>query len=377
MQTLRFIGFLIFVGLGCKSNEQFIIPKQISVQPQAKIISLDQVFRKVKVLTLQGETGLFSIYRMMPYQGGFLFTDTKKERVYISDARGKVSLFMDQKGEGPGEYRSIWDLKIHPNGEDFAILDRGLAKVLIYDSKGNSVKELSMKRRLMSSINSFDFLDSESLVFFTSGSPGVKFLVLNLSTESLELKVPIENELDGLAFGNDRSMTFVNDRISVIYPLSRKIERYTTDFSREEDVFLDFDRYQISEDEIKEIANDQNRMFELIQNDVNKKAHSFSLVESPNFYFTSYYVGSFQNGEYLHTIIKKRDGENLTYKAVAIDGVKVDLVLVGRNQGDEMIYSLNPEQIEMMNSENISILSNAFKIDVKPEKPILIFGTPR
>jgi hypothetical protein len=377
MQTLRFIGFLIFVGIGCKSNEQFIIPKQISVQPQAKIISLDQVFRKVEVLTLQGETGLFSIYRMMPYQGGFLFTDTKKERVYISDARGKVSLFMDQKGEGPGEYRSIWDLKIHPNGENFAILDRGLAKVLIYDSKGNSVKELSMKRRLMSSINSFDFLDSESLVFFTSGSPGVKFLVLNLSTETLELKVPIENELDGLAFGNDRSMTFVNDRISVIYPLSRKIERYTTDFSREEDVFLDIDRYQISEDEIKEIANDQNRMFELIQNDVNKKAHSFSLVESPNFYFTSYYIGSFQNGEYLHTIIKKRDGENLTYKAVAIDGVKVDLVLVGRNQGDEMIYSLNPEQIEMMTSENISILSNAFKIDVKPEKPILIFGTPR
>lgn len=377
MQTLRFIGFLIVVGIGCKSNEQFIIPKQISVQPQAKIISLDQVFRKVEVLTLQGETGLFSIYRMMPYQGGFLFTDTKKERVYISDARGKVSLFMDQKGEGPGEYRSIWDLKIHPNGENFAILDRGLAKVLIYDSKGNSVKELSMKRRLMSSINSFDFLDSESLVFFTSGSPGVKFLVLNFSTEILELKVPIENELDGLAFGNDRSMTFVNDRISVIYPLSRKIERYTTDFSREEDVFLDIDRYQISEDEIKDIANDQNRMFELIQNDVNKKAHSFSLVESPNFYFTSYYIGSFQNGEYLHTIINKRDGENLTYKAVAIDGVKVDLVLVGRNQGDEMIYSLNPEQIEMMTSENISILSNALKIDVKPEKPILIFGTPR
>lgn len=377
MQTLRFIGFLIVVGIGCKSNEQFIIPKQISVQPQAKIISLDQVFRKVEVLTLQGETGLFSIYRMMPYQGGFLFTDTKKERVYISDARGKVSLFMDQKGEGPGEYRSIWDLKIHPNGENFAILDRGLAKVLIYDSKGNSVKELSMKRRLMSSINSFDFLDSESLVFFTSGSPGVKFLVLNLSTEILELKVPIENELDGLAFGNDRSMTFVNDRISVIYPLSRKIERYTTDFSREEDVFLDIDRYQISEDEIKEIANDQNRMFELIQNDVNKKAHSYSLVESPNFYFTSYYIGSFQNGEYLHTIIKKRDGENFTYKAVAIDGVKVDLVLVGRNQGDEMIYSLNPEQIEMMTSENISILSNALKIDMKPEKPILIFGTPR
>lgn len=117
-------------------------------------------------------------------------------------------------------------------------------------------------------------------------------------------------------------------------------------------------------------------MFELIQNDEDKKAHSFSLVESPSFYFTSYFVGSFQNGEFLHTIIDKKGGENTTYKSVSIGGTEVDVVIVGRNQGDEMIYSINPEQIEVMSSNDISNLSRELGINVAAENPILLFCTP-
>lgn len=248
MRILNLIGFLVPLLLGCKSYESYTIPEQIRVQPQAKILPLDQIFRKVKTLSLVGETGLYSIYRMMPFQEGFIYTDTKKEKVFFVDYQGNVKSFIDKKGEGPGEYRSIWDLKIDSKAEKIALLDRGLGKVLIFDSKRNLVKEVQIKRSLTSSILSVEFMDSDNLVFFTSGSSGAKFLVLNLLTESLDLKVPLENELDGLAFGNDRSMTFLNGKISVIYPLSRKIERYTTGFSREEDVFLDFDRYQIEED---------------------------------------------------------------------------------------------------------------------------------
>ncbi|WP_297335673.1 6-bladed beta-propeller [Algoriphagus sp.] len=377
MRILNLIGFLVLLVLGCKSYENYTIPEQIRVQPQAKTLPLDQIFRKVKTLPLEGETGLYSIYRMMPFQEGFIYTDSKKEKIYFVDPQGNVKLFIDKKGDGPREYRSIWDLKIDSNAEKIALLDRGLGKVLIFDSKRNLVKEVPIKRSLASSILSFEFMDSDNLVFFTSGSSGAKFLVLNLLTESLDLKVPLENELDGLAFGNDRSMTFLKGKISVIYPLSRRIERYTTGFSREEDVFLDFDRYQIEEDEIQAIANDQDRMFDLIQNDEDKKAHSFSLVESPNFYFTSYFVGSFQNGEFLHTIIDKKGGENTTYKSVSIGGIDVDLVLVGRDQGDAMIYSIKPEQIEVMSSNDISNLSQELGINVAAENPILLFCTPK
>jgi hypothetical protein len=255
------------------------------------------------------------------------------------------------------------------------MLDRKLSKMLLYSESLEFIKEIPIKREFVSSILSFWFLNGDEILFQTSGTSGFKFLKYEISSNKFEFKVPIDKEFEGLGFGNDKSMSFLNNQISIIFPLSNKIERYDESLNRKEDLFLDFQNFKISEAELNEVANNQNRMFDMIQNDENKKAHSFLIEETDNFYVLSYYLGSFRNGDFLKSIINKTTGENRTWKSIKIDNTEIDIFLIGKNKRDELIFTVNSEQMERLSDSQIQKLSKMLKIPIDQNLPLLIFGT--
>lgn len=145
----------------------------------------------------------------------------------------------------------IWDLKVNPESDELFILDRKLSKMLLYSKSLNFIEEIPIKREFVSSILSFWFLNGNEILFQTSGSSGYKFLTYDILSNEFEFKVPIEKEFEGLGFGNDRSMSVLNELISVVYPLDNKIERYDRCLTRKEDLFVDFQGFSITESDIK------------------------------------------------------------------------------------------------------------------------------
>lgn len=373
MRNIGFFAILFFVG--CKSIDPSLRVKTVTIQPQSQEIRFEEVFSKAKALNLSGEELPLSVYRVIPLDEGFLILDGKKQQVGFINSEGDFKTVISSVGEGPGEFLEIWDLKINPQNNKIFILDRKVRKLLIFSDSFGFETEIPIKKEYASSLLSFSVLSGNEILFQTSGSSGYKFMRYDISSKNFEFKVPIDQEFEGLGFGSDRSMSVLNDQVSVIYPLSNKIERYDRFLSRKEDLFVDFQGFSITESELKQVAYDQNRMFDLIQNDRNKKTHSFGIVELDRYYVISYYLGSFRNGDFLKSIVEKSTGHTKTYNTIKIGDVEVDLLLMGNGKGDELIFSLNPEKLERMSDSQIHALSKKLKISIDKNSPLLLFCT--
>lgn len=368
---------ILFVVLffGCKSYESGIANNIFSIIPNSADIDIDKIFKQISPIQLKGNDLPLSVYRVLPHSTGFYILEGKKETVYNSDEKGNIIKIMKAVGDGPKELKEIWDMKVNLNNKELIILDRKMDKMLVFSSSLEFIEEVPIKKEFASTLLSFEFINGDEVLFHTSGSSGYKFLKYGLTSKKFEFEVPIEKEFEGLGFGNDRSMSVLNEQISVVYPLGNKIERYDRFLTRKEDLFFDFQGFSITESELKQIANDQNRMFDLIQNDENKKVHSFLLEETTKYYVLSYFLGSFRNGDFLKSIIEKSTGETKTFRTVKIGDVEVDLFLIGKGRGDELIFTINQEKLERMSDSQIQALSKIFKTPLDQNSPLLLFCT--
>ncbi len=376
MKNLALIILLLFL-IGCKSYESGIESNTFSIVPNLTVTDIDKIFKQISPIQLNGTDIPLSVYRVLPHAKGYYLLDGKKQSVLSTDDKGNIVTVIKDVGDGPGEIQEIWDMKINPENKDLYLLDRKSAKILVYSSSLDFIKEIPIKKEFVVTLLSFGFINGDEVIFHTSGSSGYKFLKYNISSNNFEFEVPISKEFEGLGFGNDKSMTILNDQISVIYPLSNKIERYDQNLDWEQYLFVDIKGFMVKDSELMDIANDQNRMFDLIQNDDNKKAHSFLLEELNNYYILSYYLGSFRNGDFLKSIVDKTTGESKTWKSIKIDQIEVDLLLIGKGKSDELIFTVNSEQMERMSSSQIETLSKKLKIPIDQNIPILILCTPK
>lgn len=373
-----FLFFLIIASLfGCRSFDSGISKDPITIKAEPSSMESGKLFTKVKPVQLQGSDLPLAVYRVLPHSNGVYIIDGKKQSVLDTDSNGNIINVIKAVGDGPGEYKEIWDMKINPENKALYLLDRKSAKMLVYSSSLEFIEEVPIKKEFVVTLLSFGFINRDEVLFHTSGTSGYKFLKYGITSKKFEFKVPIDKEFKGLGFGNDRSMSLLNNRISLIYPLSNKIERYDQNLQRGEDLFVDFQIFMISESELELIANDQNRMFDLIQNDENRKAHSFLLEETSKYYVLSFYLGSFRNGDFLKSIIEKSTGETKTFKTLKIADLELDILLIGKGKEDELIFTVNSEQLERMTSSQIEALSKKLKIPVDPDKPLLLFCMPR
>lgn len=362
--------------LSCKSLDKAQLMDSISIIPNIESVKINELFSEVNTIKLVGEELPFSIYRVLPIEKGFLLLDGQKEKIFRVTSDGETHLFLNSKGEGPSQYLEIWDMKYDFKSSKLFILDRKLSKLLIYHSSSKEFKEFPIKKDFISSILSFGIIKTDEVVFQTSGSTGYKFLKFNLSKNEYTNIVEMESEFNQLGFGNDKSMNILENSISVIYPLSGKIEKYDFSFIREADIHLDFNNYSISPLEIEKVNNDQNRMFDLIQNDDERRVHSFLLEESENYILLSYYLGSFRNGFFLKSLVNKSTGDVISFKDIIVGNESIDFRLIGRNRMDEFIFTLNSEELEKISSSSLNLVSRKFKVDISPEHQYLVFCRP-
>jgi hypothetical protein len=75
----------------------------------------------------------------------------------------------------------------------------------------------------------------------------------------------------------------------------------------------------------------------------------------------------------LKSIIEKSTGETKTFHTVKIEDVEVDLLLIGKGKGDELIFTINPEKLERMSLSQIQALSKKLKTPIDQNSPLLLF----
>lgn len=350
----------------------------VEITPEPKVVGLADLFENWEVLGFDGVDPSLTSYRFISKKGDWIyFLSTDRRKVFRVDKSGVREIMLDFYGEGPGEYQEIWDIKEIPRTEDFLVLDRKSRKLIRYAANGSVKDEFVIDKKYVSSLLSFVMIDENRAVFQTSGSEGYKFLSLNLEDQSWGFQVEVNPEFKNVGFGNDKSMSFNTNRVSLIYPLSNQIERYNQSLENLDTVFLDFGSYTISPQDIEAVDNDQTKMFELIQNDEQKKTHSFLLDETENYYVLSYYLGSFMKGDFIKTIIQKEKGTSISYRDVAIAGVVINARIVGSMQEDFLLLMLDSEYLERLDKSDLTKVSSALGVELSVARDVLISGKIR
>lgn len=373
----RIFSFLLvlFIVISCQEKETSV--DKVLITPTPNSAEIVDLFKIKEVIQLSGKEIPLGVYRALVFRSDYIFLDQNKEIVWKSNKKGSVRKLIHSVGGGPGEYQEIWDLSVNPKNGELIILDRKSSKLLFFLESGLFKKELPIKKEYVNSISSFFPLSEDEILFFTQGTSGYKFIHLKVSSGVFEFKVPIEKELQGLDFGNDKSMSVFNDRVTIIYPVSHKLERFNFSLDKIDDVFLDFDQFSILAFEVQALQNDQNQLFEMIQNDEEKKAHSFSVVEIEDYYFLDYYLGSFRQGDFMKTLINKSTGVNLSWKSLTIDGVEANLNLLGTNEKNDFVFLFNPEELEKFTSMQVELLSKVLGVSIDQNHPLILIMSPK
>jgi len=366
----------LIISCGDNSTNKGVL--HLKITPEPKIVGITDIFETWEVVGFDGDNPNLSAYRMISKKGDWIyFLSTDRRKVFRIDKSGVREIVLDFYGEGPGEYQEIWDIKEIPRTDDFLVLDRKSRKLIRYAANGSVKDEFVIDKEYVSSLLSFVMIDENRAVFQTSGSEGYKFLSLNLEDQSWDFQVEVNPDFKNFGFGNDKSMSINTNRVSLIYPLSNQIERYNQSLENVDTVFLDFGSNTISPQEIEAVNNDQTKMFELIQNDEQKKAHSFLLDETENYYVLSYYVGSFMSGDFVKTIIRKEKGTSISYRDLSIDGIVINSRIVGSEEEDLLHIMLDSEYLERLEKAELNKISTALGVDLSVARDVLIIGKIR
>ncbi|WP_339755499.1 6-bladed beta-propeller [Algoriphagus aquimarinus] len=377
MKKIPFL-FLLILIISCGDNSINKGVIDVKITPETKVVELADLFENWEVLGFDGVDPSLSAYRFISKKEDWIyFLSTDRRKVFRIDKSGMRKIVLDFYGEGPGEYQEIWDIKDIPLTEDFLVLDRKSRKLIRYAANGSLKDEFVIDKKFVSSLLSFEMIDENQAVFQTSGSDEFKFLVLNLKEQSWDFRIPANPDFKDFGFGNDKSMSFSSNRISLIYPLSNQIERYNQSLENLDTVFLDFGSYNISNQDIEVVDNDQSKMFELIQNDEQKRAHSFLLDETENYYVLSYYLGSFMKGDFIKTIIQKEKGTSISYRDVAMAGVVINARIVGSMKDDFLLMMLDSEYLERLEKADLTKVSSALGVELSVARDVLISGKIR
>ncbi|WP_332913512.1 6-bladed beta-propeller [Algoriphagus boritolerans] len=200
MKNLSIIILLFFL-IGCKSYESGIERNTFSIAPNPAVVEIAKIFKQISPIQLKGTDLPLTVYRVLPHSGGYYMLDGKKQSVLSTDGDGKILKVLNAVGDGPGEYREIWDIKINPRNEDLYILDRKLAKMLVYSASLEFIEEVPIKREFVGTLLSFGFINGDEVLFHTSGTSGYKFLKYGLSPRNLNLKSQLIENLKDLDLG--------------------------------------------------------------------------------------------------------------------------------------------------------------------------------
>ncbi len=380
----KIMGFRIVVILtvvvgffSCqKAKERQENPRGIAVRPTDKALSLDALFSDWQAMGIPEIDPVSPVYRIVSdWDQGMYLLDGSRSRIYRLDQGGACRVILDSGGEGPGEYLEIWAFRVFPESGDLLVLDRKSSKLLRYSAQSGFLGEYPLKKENSRHLLGFEIIGEDEVVFHTDGTSGYHLMRLSLRDGEFGFFEPVDPLFGGFSYGNDKSFTASRQGFSMIHSLGNTIGRFGPGFGPMGDIKLDLGNQEITKSELEVLKNDQIRMLDLILDDDRRKAHSFWLEETENFYLLTVLVGSFQNGGFFKSIIDKRSWRSRSFRTFRVGDMDLDLMPVGRLSDDRLVFRLNHEQLESSGLEKS--LSGVLAVDSASESTVLIIGKLR
>ncbi len=157
--------------------------------------------------------------------GSFYISDSQNNRILHIGADGSVINSFGQRGEGPGEFDSLFDIDTDSDNNVYA-LDYQRRRISIFDASGNFIRTIpveEMGMRLTVAENNTFYLGIFAIIQQSD------YLVTKYDTEGSRTQQLVEAPED---YGNVFSLiniTTIDDAFYCAFPYPYRIERYDQD----------------------------------------------------------------------------------------------------------------------------------------------------
>ncbi|MCH6201494.1 6-bladed beta-propeller [Aquiflexum sp. LQ15W] len=367
---ILFCFFLVF----CSQKKEVELSSTIKISPVPKSFEIEDSFDEFKIIHLKNIDLIANLYRAKYYNESIYILDGSRSKLYKIGKEGKLNLILSFKGDGPYEYNLISDFQVLNENEEILIYDGSKKTMMKFAPRNNLISSQKLEGVEEKSLGAFQVMkDGEILFNLISGSPN-RFFIYNLSDNSFYENTLLDSIYHGFDFGSDKGLTIGSNNFSTIYPFEYKILSFNEKLENQNSIALNFGVNSIAEEELKGIKNDPNQLFDLINNDMNPKVHSFILEETENFYLVQYFLGSFVGGKFLKTIISKDSKKSNTFDSIRLSKIDIPCTLIGKLNDDRFIFSLNIEYIKNLTEEQKASISEYIPADYLDDNPILLIG---
>lgn len=151
---------LLFQIIICSCNTNELDESKsikIDVKNKSKSVEKDfnEVIKEFSFLTLKNipvEDAVYSFDKVIEYDNNFFVLDKKKSNVLVFNEKGEYKRKIGNRGEGPGEYESIFDFDINKENGEVLLLDNQV-ELLFYSSENKFIKSLRFEEFFPESIS--------------------------------------------------------------------------------------------------------------------------------------------------------------------------------------------------------------------------------
>lgn len=212
---------VLFFFISCKDSKTALTDTVLHVDLQEKNISLKELFDKIVVVPLETKDSSLIIrpQKIIVDKNELFVFDEGIPAVLVFDDRGRLLRKIGKKGQGPGEYREIYDAVVN-RADNIVYMLSPFGSIYCYTLAGEFIEQIELPMK--SNYQTMEELDDEHFVTWTIPSrleePGVSLL----SKDSMK-------EVKGFWYEN-RIMNFQNPRVFYQY---NKCTYFSTPFHNE------------------------------------------------------------------------------------------------------------------------------------------------
>jgi hypothetical protein len=200
---------VLFIGYSQKPKQDIGV-KSYPVDPRKveKIVA-SVIFDSIVYVPLESPDEALvgnNIAKMEIVNSLLYILDKQTNTIWCFNQKGKYINKISKKGQGPGEYTSIFDFAIDRAKNHIVILDRNANKIITYDLSGKFIKE----KRIEVFASDFGLLNDNKILAYTRGTNlflknndstlGYNFFVID-SDGNFDAYFPYKDETDNLITG--------------------------------------------------------------------------------------------------------------------------------------------------------------------------------
>lgn len=371
MKSFNFRLILLLFLVSCASKVEEDVESEVYVNLNNLIHTASELFERIDFIEIKSDQLISSIYRIHEGDDGFYFLTKEKNKIYYSSWDGRLKRVFSGQGQGPSEYSIINNFEVSQESGDVFLFDQKNMNLLRLDSTLNFKKEYFFPPKTFGLFGGFKPLADDHLIFKLNNSDKrfLKFDLLKQSTIFIDESDPAIHNLN---FGNDKVFTSSGDKLTTINPLTPEISIFDHELKLLNQIQLKFNIGTIEKTELYELQNSPEKLLQFIQNEEKEKVHSFGILETKNYYVITYYLGTFNSGKNLKTIINKETLKASTYDKLIVNGIEIEGGLVGVQFDDSLIFSVNVEALNGLSKEDLDALKSSFKFTSINDNPFLL-----